>query len=162
MKHPESKVIHVEEARIIAQKHRDLQQKIVFTNGCFDIIHKGHIDYLYKAKQLGNVLFVGLNSDFSIQGMDKSPARPLQDESARSWIVSSLYFVDYVILFDEPTPLLLIEQISPHILVKGADYKAHEIVGYEWVVNSGGSVSTIPFLEGYSTSQIEQKILKSH
>ena len=132
-------------------------KRIVFTNGCFDLIHLGHIDYLAKAADLGDVLVVGLNTDASTQKL-KGPARPIQDENSRAMILASMQFVDAVILFNEDTPYDLIRQVQPDILVKGADYKAENIVGYDIVMAKGGKVETLDFLPGYSTSNIENKI----
>lgn len=142
------------------------QHKIVFTNGCFDILHRGHIDYLAKASDLGNELYIGLNSDASVKRQKKGDTRPLQDEETRAMILASLHFVQGVIIFEEDTPLNLIEFIQPEILVKGADYDADEmdknskkyIVGSDIVKANGGEVRTIEFLEGFSTSSIEEKI----
>lgn len=140
--------------------------KIVFTNGCFDILHRGHIDYLAKASDLGDRLIVGINSDASIKRLGKSIARPLQDEQSRALILASLHFVSGVIIFDEDTPLELIKFVKPEILVKGADYDADEtnpsskkyIVGSDVVKSYKGEIRTMEFLEGYSTTAIEQKI----
>jgi rfaE bifunctional protein nucleotidyltransferase chain/domain len=134
--------------------------KIVFTNGCFDILHLGHVDYLEKARNLGDKLVVGLNSDSSIKKI-KGPGRPVLDESARSRILASLSFVDAVILFSEETPLDLIRALKPDILVKGNDYVAENIVGAEFVKSYGGSIKTIDLIQGYSTSGIINKIKKS-
>ena len=139
---------------------------IVFTNGCFDIIHRGHIDYLAKASDLGGKLIVGINSDASVKRLGKSNSRPLQDEQTRALIIASLHFVSGVIIFDEETPLELIKLVNPHVLVKGADYDANEknkeskkyIVGSDSVKANGGEVRTIEFLEGFSTTAIENKI----
>lgn len=136
-------------------------QKIVFTNGCFDIIHAGHIDYLEKASQLGDFFIVAVNSDDSVKRLEKSPARPLQSEYSRSRVMASFAFVDAVVIFNEDTPKEIIEIITPDILVKGGDYQIQDIVGYNWVTQHGGHVTTIPFLEGYSTTAIEEKILNS-
>jgi len=135
-------------------------RKIVWTNGCFDIIHLGHIDYLSKAKDLGDILIVGVNTDKSVRRIKKE-GRPINDETARSNIVASLHFVDAVILFDEDTPYNLIKLVQPDILVKGSDYKAREIVGADIVEARGGKVETLAFLPGYSTTLIEEKIKKS-
>ncbi|MDY0101988.1 MAG: D-glycero-beta-D-manno-heptose 1-phosphate adenylyltransferase [Lentimicrobium sp.] len=131
--------------------------RIVFTNGCFDIIHLGHIDYLAKAADLGNKLIIGLNTDASTRRL-KGPTRPINDELSRAMILASFSFVDAVVLFDEDTPYELIKIIQPDILVKGADYKPENIVGYDIVVGKGGSVETLEYLPGYSTSLIEKKI----
>ncbi len=134
--------------------------RVVFTNGCFDIIHRGHIDYLAKAAGLGNILVVGLNTDASTRRL-KGPSRPINDEQSRAMILAGLGFVSCVVLFDEETPYNLIKKIQPDILVKGADYKPEDIVGYDVVKAKGGKVTTLEYLPGYSTSLIEQKIKNS-
>lgn len=136
-------------------------ERIIFTNGCFDIVHLGHIDYLSKASDLGSKLIVGLNSDASTQRL-KGTTRPINQEISRARILASFFFIDAVILFNEDTPLDLIKNILPNVLVKGADYSIDQIVGAKEVLENGGDVETIKFLEGYSTSIIEQKILKAH
>lgn len=133
-------------------------KKIVFTNGCFDILHLGHIDYLAAASELGDLLIIGLNTDESVKKL-KGNNRPIQDEIARAFVLASLGFVDAVVFFGEDTPYSLIKTIQPDILVKGADYKPEDIVGYDIVKNKGGEIVTIEFLEGYSTTAIEKKIL---
>ena len=134
------------------------EKKIVFTNGCFDLLHLGHIDYLAKAASMGDVLIVGLNTDRSVS-KNKGPARPITDEHSRQMVIASLFFVNGVILFDEPTPINLITAVQPDVLVKGGDYKVEEIVGYDLVKARGGEVVTIDIVEGYSTTLIEKKIL---
>jgi rfaE bifunctional protein nucleotidyltransferase chain/domain len=131
--------------------------KVVFTNGCFDIIHLGHIDYLAEAAALGNILLIGLNTDNSTRRL-KGPTRPINDEHSRAMILASFSFVDAVVLFDEETPYNLIKTVQPDILVKGADYKPEDIVGYDIVMAKGGKVETLEYLKGYSTSLIEKKI----
>ncbi|MPL72823.1 Bifunctional protein HldE [bioreactor metagenome] len=138
-------------------KWREENKKIVFTNGCFDIIHRGHVDYLSKAKDLGDILIIGLNTDQSVRNI-KGNTRPIQDENSRAIILASMQFVDAIVFFSEPTPYTLIKEIQPDILVKGADYKKEDIVGYDIVSQRGGKVETIEFIEGYSTSNIERKI----
>jgi rfaE bifunctional protein nucleotidyltransferase chain/domain len=130
-----------------------LNQKIVFTNGCFDILHRGHIEYLSQARDLGQVLVIGINSDASVRRI-KGEGRPVQDETSRALVLASLRFVDAVILFDEDTPQDLIELVQPEVLVKGGDYTEETIVGAEFVKARGGEVVTIPLVEGYSTSSI--------
>lgn len=137
-------------------------KSIVFTNGCFDILHAGHVQYLEEASELGDFLIVALNTDESVQRLDKSPARPLQNEYSRTHVMASLGFVGAVVLFNEDTPKEIIEMITPDILVKGADYTIENIVGADWVIKNGGSVKTIEFLTGYSTSAIERKIIQTH
>lgn len=136
------------------------QKKIVFTNGVFDILHLGHIDYLSKAKDYGDILIVGVNTDSSAKRLGKGNNRPITDEVSRSTIMASLSIVDAVVLFDEDTPYNLIKTVQPDVLVKGADYKAKDIVGYDIVMAKGGRIETIEFLEGYSTTLIERNIRK--
>jgi D-glycero-beta-D-manno-heptose 1-phosphate adenylyltransferase len=136
------------------------EKKIVFTNGCFDLVHLGHVDYLSKASSLGDVLVVGLNTDASVSRI-KGPSRPLCDERSRAMVMASFFFVHAVVLFDEPTPIELIKTVQPDILVKGSDYKTEDIVGYDVVTENGGSVVTIDFVPGYSTSTIIEKIINS-
>jgi len=132
---------------------RFLNNKIVFTNGCFDILHRGHIEYLSQAHDKGNVLVIGLNSDASVKRL-KGEGRPVQDETSRALVLASLRFVDAVILFDEDTPKELIEFVEPDVLVKGGDYTEETIVGADFVKARGGEVVTIPLVEGYSTTEI--------
>lgn len=134
-------------------------KKIVFTNGCFDILHFGHVSYLKKAKSYGDVLVVGLNSDTSVRKI-KGPSRPVQNQTARTGVLSALKCVDYVVLFNEPTPIKLIEKIKPDILVKGADWNIKDIVGNDIVKKNNGKVIKIKFIKGYSTSKIIEKIRK--
>jgi D-glycero-beta-D-manno-heptose 1-phosphate adenylyltransferase len=134
--------------------------KIVFTNGCFDILHPGHIDYLSKAADLGDILIVGLNSDSSVKQLNKGTNRPIQTQDDRSIILSSIQFIEAIIIFDEATPYELIKALKPDILVKGGDWKEADIVGSDIVKAKGGSVISIPFVEGYSTTNIEAKIKK--
>jgi rfaE bifunctional protein nucleotidyltransferase chain/domain len=132
-------------------------QKIVFTNGCFDIIHRGHVEYLAQAASQGDQLVIGLNTDASVKRL-KGMTRPVQDESSRALILASFSFVSKVVLFDEDTPYELIKLVQPDILVKGGDYKPEEIVGYDIVKNRGGEVVTINLVEGHSTTSIIDRI----
>ncbi len=134
-------------------------QQVVFTNGCFDILHLGHVDYLEKAAALGKKLVIGVNTDASVKTLDKGKNRPINDEQARMRILAALGFVDAVILFSEPTPLELITTLKPNILVKGNDYSVENIVGADVVLENGGEVKTIELVEGYSTTTIINKIL---
>lgn len=136
-------------------------KKVVFTNGCFDILHKGHVDYLAKAADKGDVLIVAVNTDDSVKRLGKSPSRPIQDQDARAYLIAALESVSYVILFNEDTPKELIDAVIPDVLVKGSDYKPEAIVGYDTVTKNGGKVETIDFIEGYSTTSIEKKIKNS-
>ena len=131
--------------------------KIVFTNGCFDILHLGHLDYLDKASELGHKLIVGLNTDASVTRL-KGASRPVNNEQARAMVLASLAFVDAVVLFKEDTPYELIQRIVPNVLVKGSDYSVEEIVGHDIVLENGGSVIPIDLLEGYSTTSIIEKM----
>jgi len=151
-----------EEARQFAAGIKASGKRIVFTNGCFDILHAGHITYLQEAATLGDFLLVGVNSDDSVKRLDKSPARPLQNEFSRSTVMAALQFVGAVIVFDEDTPLELIQAVKPDVLVKGADYKIEDILGAKEVLAAGGEVKTLEFLPGYSTSNIEKKILEAN
>lgn len=135
-----------------------MSKKIVFTNGCFDILHLGHIDYLAKASDLGDILVLGVNSDASTRGL-KGPNRPINNQEQRSVLLAALHFIDAVIIFDDPTPLELIKTVHPDVLVKGSDYNLSNIVGADIVQSYGGVVKTIDFLPGYSTTLIEEKII---
>lgn len=136
-------------------------QKVAFTNGCFDIIHAGHVRYLKKARSLADVLVVGMNSDKSIKSI-KGPDRPIVPESERAEVLCALESVDYVVLFGDPTPIKLIEAIRPDVLVKGADWAAHEIVGSDVVRASGGRIARVRLVEGRSTTNIIKRILELH
>lgn len=135
---------------------RSKGKKIVFTNGCFDILHVGHVDYLSKARRLGDVLVVGLNSDSSVKKI-KGKGRPINKESDRAKVLSSLYFVDYITSFNETTPENLIKKVRPDILVKGGDWKIEDIVGGSFVRSYGGKIKSIPFVKGYSTTSIIER-----
>jgi D-glycero-beta-D-manno-heptose 1-phosphate adenylyltransferase len=156
-----AKILNQESLRRACVVWNFKNQKVVFTNGCFDILHLGHIEYLAKAANLGDVLVVGLNSDRSVSGI-KGPTRPINDEHSRSMIIAALEFVTAVVIFDEETPYELIKTIQPDILVKGEDWKVEEIVGHDIVLAKGGKVETIDLTPGYSTTRIEQKIIKLH
>jgi rfaE bifunctional protein nucleotidyltransferase chain/domain len=151
------KILSSEELKSQLSIWRFQNKKIVFTNGCFDIIHAGHIDYLSKARDLGNILFIGLNTDDSVRRL-KGENRPVNDENARAIILAAMQFVDAVVLFDEDTPYNLIKTVQPDILVKGSDYKPEDIVGSDIVLAKGGEIKTIDFLDGYSTSRIIDRI----
>ena len=143
---------------------KDLKAKgkrIVFTNGCFDLLHIGHIRYLEEARALGDVLVVGVNSDSSVRKL-KGPKRPVLPEEERAEILSGLGCVDYITLFDEIDPLKLITSLHPHVLVKGGDWTKEQIVGREVVERSGGEVVIIPFVKGASTSNLIETILKKY
>lgn len=130
---------------------------IIFTNGCFDILHLGHVEYLEQAARLGDVLVVGLNSQGSVSRI-KGPSRPIQDEKSRAAVLSSLGCIDAVCIFEEDTPEDLIRALTPDVLVKGGDWRPEQIIGSDWVTGHGGKVISIPYVPGYSTTRIEQKI----
>ena len=132
-------------------------RSIVFTNGCFDILHLGHIDYLMRAADLGNQLIVGINSDASVRRL-KGEHRPINDENSRKRIIASLFFVSAVVVFEEDTPYELIKKVQPDILVKGGDYTPDNVVGADIVKDRGGDVKILDFVEGYSTTDIEKRI----
>ncbi len=141
---------------IVGQLKKE-DKKIVFTNGCFDILHLGHIRYLKEAKRLGDILIIGLNSDHSVSSL-KGPGRPLVKEKDRAEILSALEMVDYIVIFNELTPKNLIDKIIPDVLVKGGDWKEKEVVGRDTVEAHGGEVVIIPEVKGYSTSALINKI----
>ncbi|GAB3948919.1 hypothetical protein GCM10028805_24380 [Spirosoma harenae] len=157
----ESKILTREQAIRQADQWRTEGQQIVFTNGCFDIVHLGHIDYLEKAHDLGNKLILGLNTDASVSCI-KGPLRPVVNEYARARLMAALEFVDAVVLFGEPTPLELIEDVKPDILVKGNDYSVATIVGADFVLGRGGRVETIELVPGYSTTKLIERIKQSY
>jgi rfaE bifunctional protein nucleotidyltransferase chain/domain len=147
------KLITPKEARKLFSPEFREDIRIVFTNGCFDVLHRGHVYYLSKAREMGEKLVVGLNSDASVSRL-KGEGRPVNNQNARAEVLGALGMVDYIVIFEEDTPLELIKRIGPNLLVKGGDYKVEEIVGYSEVISSGGKVLTIPIMEGYSTTSI--------
>ena len=153
-----SRIYSLEKLKNEIARWRFFNKTIVFTNGCFDLLHLGHIDYLSKAADQGDILVIGLNSDISVRKI-KGNKRPVLNEEARSVILASLRFVNSVVLFDEETPYDLINFIQPDILIKGSDYKPDDIVGADIVLGRGGRVITIDFLQGYSSSEIINKII---
>ena len=136
-------------------------KRVVFTNGCFDILHVGHVRYLEQAKSIGDVLVVGVNSDRSVRGL-KGPRRPILPVEERGEILSGLGCIDYITVFDEPTPLELISILLPNILVKGGDWTPEQIVGREVVEGAGGRVVSLPFIEGSSTTNIIETVLEKY
>ena len=151
------KIISLEALKLRVENWKSSSEKIVFTNGCFDILHRGHIDVLAKTADLGDKLIIGLNSDSSIRKL-KEDNRPIVDEKSRALLLAAFSFVDAIVLFSEQTPFNLITDIKPDILAKGGDYKIEEIVGYEVVQQNGGEVITIPLTEGFSSTNIIDKI----
>lgn len=166
LKEVRSKILDVSELQDKVREWRTQDESIVFTNGCFDILHLGHLTYLMQSAELGSKLIIGLNSDASVQRQNKGPERPIQDQNSRAIALASLSFVAVVVVFDGDTPLELIKLIRPDILVKGADYDPAEtdpqkktyIVGSQEVKAEGGEVKAVPLLEGYSTSAIVKKL----
>lgn len=153
-----SKVKQRHELAALLQAHRQTGKRIVFTNGCFDLMHVGHTRYLQAAKDLGDLLVVGVNSDESVRSLNKAPDRPIVQESQRAEVVAALGSVDYVVLFNEPDPHNLITSLQPDILVKGGDWAVEQIVGREIVEARGGVVRTIPLVPGVSTTSIIERI----
>ncbi len=154
------KLVALEQAKAKVIDWQLAGKRVVFTNGCFDLIHLGHVDYLEKARMLGDKLVIGLNSDDSVSRF-KGPERPLQDQNSRARVLAAMQFIDLVVFFNEDTPLNLITELLPNILVKGSDYLADNIVGADVVKKYGGVVKTIEFVPGYSTSRIVQKIKRT-
>ena len=150
-------VLSLEEAKRRRTAARVLGRRFVFTNGCFDLIHPGHTELLRRARSFGDYLLVGLNSDRSVRAL-KGPNRPVQGELARAQVVAALASVDYVVLFDEDTPLRLIQELVPDVLVKGGDYTPATVVGREVVERAGGRVQVVPLIPGFSSSQITERI----
>ena len=152
------KIVDKEKLQKELNLFRFKNKKIVFTNGCFDILHLGHVDYLSRARDLGNILILGLNTDASVKRQNKSPERPVNNEQARATVLAGLESVDYIILFDEETPYELIKFIQPDVLVKGDDYKPEDIVGYDIVKAKGGQVISVPLVQGFSTTALINKL----
>lgn len=154
------KIFLKEELQAQIQEWKAAQKKIVFTNGCFDLIHPGHIAYLNEAASLGDVLVIGLNTDRSVKVL-KGEHRPINDEFSRSQLIASMFFVDAVVFFDEQTPIDLINAVKPDVLVKGGDYQIDTIVGAKETLDRGGEVKVLSFLAGYSSTAIIDKIKRS-
>lgn len=157
MYHTQDKILLAEDLLRQLAAWRVLGDRIVFTNGCFDLLHLGHVDYLEQARAKGDRLVIGLNSDHSIRSI-KGENRPICDELSRARVMASLAFVDAVVIFDEDTPAELIRLVQPDVLIKGNDYRPEQIVGYDTVSVRGGVVETVALVEGYSTSRIIERI----
>lgn len=156
------KIFHQREATLpVLKQWADNGDRVVFTNGCFDILHKGHIDYLFEASKLADRMVIGLNTDASVRGL-KGSGRPVNDNDARAVLMAALGFVDMVVFFDEETPKELIEIIQPDVLTKGSDYIAENIVGYDTVMAKGGKVTTIDLTDGFSTTALIERIKKAY
>ncbi len=154
------KIQTTDQLRATLARWRAAGQRIVFTNGCFYLLHYGHLHYLAEARNMGNRLVIGLNSAASVRRL-KGPTRPINDETTRAHILAALEMVDAVVIFEDDTPLELIKLVQPDVLVKGGDWKPEQIVGADIVLAHGGEVKSLPFIPGYSTTNIEQRILKS-
>ena len=154
------KVVSLDQALKNLKAWREKNKKIVFTNGCFDIVHPGHIDYLSQARDLGDILVLGLNTDQSVRRLNKGSNRPINDERTRAYVLAGLASVDLIVFFDEETPYNLIKLLQPNVLVKGKDYEVEKIIGFDILKENGGEVITIPFLDGYSTSSLIKKIIE--
>ena len=150
-------IINTNDIAVVRNKIKNDKKSIVFTNGCFDILHRGHAAYLNQAKSLGDNLIVGVNSDRSVRAL-KGESRPVNNESDRAFLIDNLKSVDYVIIFDEDTPYDLIREIQPDFLVKGGDWKEEDIVGWDIVKESGGKVLSLKFIENYSTTNTIKKL----
>ena len=155
-----TKIQSLENLKLELDRVRAQGKRIVFTNGCFDLLHPGHVRYLWMARGLGDYLVVGLNSDRSVRAI-KGPSRPVMDQGARSEVLAALGFVDGVVIFDEDTPLRVIEKLLPDVLVKGGDWSEDKIVGGDVVKRNGGVVRVIPFVEGFSTTGVLERIKES-
>jgi len=153
----QSKIKKISEIKKLSRRLKKQKNKIVFTNGCFDILHYGHIQYLKKCKSMGDKLIVGLNSDKSIRKI-KGHGRPIKKQKERQSLLEALEFVDYVVVFNETTPARLIELVTPDVLAKGGDWKIQNIVGYAHVKKKSGKIYSIPFVKGYSTTETIKKI----
>ena len=160
LKNIKSKIYSLSDLKIQSDKWKENGEKIVFTNGCFDLVHRGHIEVLAHTADLGDRLIIGLNSDSSIKNL-KGENRPIIDEISRAILLASLQFVDAIVFFSEETPHKLIETLVPDILAKGGDYKVTEIAGNEVVLENGGEVILVPFIDGFSSTNIVKKIKKS-
>ncbi|MFZ4632918.1 MAG: D-glycero-beta-D-manno-heptose 1-phosphate adenylyltransferase [Saprospiraceae bacterium] len=157
-KHIQNKVHTRESLRDLISQWQLQGERVVFTNGCFDLLHYGHLHYLADARDLGHRLVVALNSGASVRRL-KGPTRPINDETTRAHLMAGLEVVDAVVFFDEDTPYELIQALQPDVLVKGGDWQPEQIVGADLVLARGGDVRSLPFVDGYSTTKIEQKIL---
>ncbi len=161
-----NKIVDLNKAKSLTKEWQKNGETVVFTNGCFDILHRGHVVYLAKSADLGQRLIIGLNSDLSVRAQQKGPERPINDEQSRAILLAALAFTDCIVIYDDATPIQIIDEIAPNVLVKGADYDADEtdstkktyIVGSDSVKSNGGKVETIHLEEGFSTTNIVKKL----
>ena len=156
--HP--KIVDWDDAQKLVRNWQKRGEQVVFSNGCFDILHAGHVDLLARAKALGGRLVLGLNSDASVRRLNKSPERPINSQTERAFVLAHLESIDLVVIFEQDTPLKLIENLTPNILVKGGDWSIEKIVGHEHVLNAGGAVFSLPLLSNFSTTSIVHKLQK--
>ncbi len=152
------KMLELDELLLEVQKHKAQAKKIVFTNGCYDILHAGHVDLLARAKKLGDILILAINTDESVKRLGKAPNRPINNYQSRAFVLSHLESVDYVVAFNEDTPLEHIQKIMPDVLVKGGDWSIEKIVGNDIIQKNGGEVYSLPLIDGYSTTNTIAKI----
>lgn len=157
MRKPDSKILSGSDVLEFVSKCKQEGLRLIFTNGCFDILHEGHVRYLNEANTLGDRLIVGLNSDASVSRL-KGPQRPINQQLSRAYVLAGLECVDAVIVFEDETPMHLIQLVKPDVLVKGGDWKVNEIVGSDFVLQNGGQVFSLPFYNGFSTTSIAEKI----
>lgn len=157
MRKPDSKILRDSAVLEFVSKMKQEGLRLVFTNGCFDLLHEGHVRYLNEASTLGDQLIIGLNSDASVSRL-KGPQRPINQQLSRAYVLAGLECVDAVIVFEEDTPLKLIQLIIPDVLVKGGDWNVNQIVGSDFVLQNGGQVISLPFYNGFSTTSIAEKI----
>ena len=158
-KFTDHKIISLEEIGSRVRFWRKESRKLVFTNGCFDILHSGHVRYLQTAASFGYILLLGLNSDSSVRNL-KGPRRPILTQDDRAYLLSAIEAIDFIVIFDEETPARLIQSVNPDVLVKGGDYFPEDVVGYDTVTENGGCVKIVPYIEGKSTSGIVNSILE--
>lgn len=164
------KIVNLNQLKQLRSDWKANGLKVVFTNGVFDLLHLGHVDYLAKTAHFGDRLIIGLNSDASVKTLSKGPARPIKDEITRAHLLAAFSFVDAVFIFSDPTPEQVVRVLTPDVLVKGGDYDEQEtapadkkyIVGSDWVKKHGGHVKVVPFVPGHSTTALEQKIIDAH
>jgi len=154
-------ILSLDDLIVEREKLRQAHRRVVFTNGCFDLLHPGHVRYLQQARASGDALIVALNSDRSVRQL-KGPSRPILDESERAEVMAALACVDYVTIFDDPTPQRVIARLLPDVLVKGGDWGLEAIVGREEIEAAGGQVLSLPFVEGCSTSEVIARVLFKH
>ncbi|MBI2089977.1 MAG: D-glycero-beta-D-manno-heptose 1-phosphate adenylyltransferase [Deltaproteobacteria bacterium] len=156
----QQKVCKITDLKKLLARAKSQGKKVVFTNGCFDLLHRGHLHLLREAKKLGDLLVVGLNSDSSVKAI-KGPNRPILPESDRAELIAALEMVDYVVLFSDPDPHRLIQELRPDVLVKGGDWAKEAVVGADIVESTGGTVAVVPYLGGYSTTEIIERMQKN-